>query len=59
VAGRNLVRMPTNSSSEANDAIRRFVDAQAGDGEWPAEDYEVLLVEWAAAIRANGIEPAA
>ncbi|MEV0096232.1 MULTISPECIES: hypothetical protein [unclassified Streptomyces] len=52
--------MPTTpSASEANDAIRRFVDAQSADGEWPAEDYEVLLVEWAAAIRASGIEPAA
>ncbi|MCX4551829.1 hypothetical protein OG204_07705 [Streptomyces sp. NBC_01387] len=51
--------MPTTSSaSEANDAIRRLVDAQPADGEWPSEDYEILLVEWAAAIQ-GGIEPAA
>lgn len=59
MAGRSLVHMSTTpSASQANDAIRRLVDAQKADGEWPSEDYEVLLVEWAAAIR-DGIEPAA
>ncbi|WP_328539430.1 hypothetical protein [Streptomyces sp. NBC_00344] len=48
----------TPAASEANDAIRRLVDAQTTDAEWPSEDYEVLLVEWAAAIQ-GGIEPAA
>ncbi|MEV6794773.1 hypothetical protein AB0M87_22915 [Streptomyces sp. NPDC051320] len=48
----------TSSASEANDAIRRFVDAQATGAEWPSEDYEVLLTEWAAAIQ-DRIEPAA
>ncbi|WP_405781753.1 hypothetical protein [Streptomyces sp. NBC_00859] len=48
----------TPSASQANDAIRRLVDAQTTDGEWPSEDYEVLLLDWAAAIQ-GGIEPAA
>ncbi|MFJ1747118.1 hypothetical protein ACIOJD_12870 [Streptomyces sp. NPDC088116] len=33
----------------ANDRIRALVDA--ADGTWPAEAYEVLLLEWAAALQ--------
>lgn len=33
----------------ANERIRALVDA--ADGTWPAEAYEVLLLEWAAALR--------
>ncbi|MCB5166850.1 hypothetical protein LG634_18625 [Streptomyces bambusae] len=40
------------SAAEANDAIRLLVDNLAGD-EWPAEAYEFLLEEWAAASRAE------
>ncbi|NBM20766.1 hypothetical protein [Streptomyces sp. GC420] len=36
----------------ANDAIRRLVDEGAG-GEWPAEEYEMLLIQWAAATSAE------
>ncbi|MFD3541223.1 hypothetical protein ACFWUQ_17235 [Streptomyces sp. NPDC058662] len=36
------------SAAEANEAIRHLVDARVGD-EWPAEAYEFLLAEWAAA----------
>jgi hypothetical protein len=32
----------------ANERIRALVDA--ADGTWPAEAYEVLLLEWAAAL---------
>uniref|UniRef100_A0AAU2VCS8 Uncharacterized protein n=1 Tax=Streptomyces sp. NBC_00003 TaxID=2903608 RepID=A0AAU2VCS8_9ACTN len=32
----------------ANDAIRALVDG--ADGHWPAEEYERLLSEWAAAV---------
>ncbi|MFD3486590.1 hypothetical protein [Streptomyces sp. NPDC058665] len=32
----------------ANERIRALVDA--ADGTWPAEEYEVLLLEWAAAL---------
>jgi hypothetical protein len=46
----------TSSASEANDAIRRFVDAQRSSAEWPSEDYVALLTEWAAAIQ-HRIEP--
>lgn len=49
-------RMSTTSSSApkasgavaANERIRALVDA--ADGTWPAEEYEVLLLEWAAAL---------
>lgn len=49
-------RMSTTSSSApaasgavaANERIRALVDA--ADGTWPAEEYEVLLQEWAAAL---------
>ncbi|MET9556524.1 hypothetical protein [Streptomyces sp. NPDC006645] len=48
--------MSTTSSSAsaasgavaANERIRALVDA--ADGTWPAEEYEVLLLEWAAAL---------
>ncbi|MCX5383723.1 hypothetical protein [Streptomyces sp. NBC_00083] len=32
----------------ANDAIRALVDG--ADGQWPAEEYERLLADWAAAV---------
>lgn len=38
------------SAAEANEAIRLLVETRA-DGEWPAEAYEFLLEEWAAASR--------
>lgn len=35
----------------ANERIRALVDAaETADGTWPAEAYEVLLLEWAAAL---------
>ncbi|MFI5757663.1 hypothetical protein [Streptomyces sp. NPDC051569] len=35
----------------ANDRIRALVDAaDTTDGSWPAEAYENLLLEWAAAL---------
>lgn len=45
---------PTHPAAvEANEAIRALVDARAGQ-DWSAVEsaaYEVLLVEWAAAVR--------
>lgn len=49
-------RMSTTSSPApaasgavaANERIRALVDA--ADGTWPAEEYEGLLLEWAAAL---------
>ncbi|MFD7494332.1 hypothetical protein ACFV8T_18250 [Streptomyces sp. NPDC059832] len=41
------------SAAQANEAIRAFVDAQAGQ-DWSSVEsaaYEVLLIEWAAATR--------
>ncbi|MFF2522771.1 hypothetical protein [Streptomyces liangshanensis] len=35
----------------ANERIRALVDA--ADGTWPAEAYELLLLEWAAALRSD------
>lgn len=40
------------SAAEANEAIRLLVENLAGE-EWPAEAYEFLLEEWAAASRAE------
>ncbi|MFF5565180.1 hypothetical protein ACFY7Z_30460 [Streptomyces sp. NPDC012623] len=40
-----------SSAAAANERIRALVDA--ADGTWPAEAYEVLLLEWAAALRDN------
>jgi hypothetical protein len=38
----------------ANERIRALVDAaDTGDGTWPAEAYEVLLLEWAAAVHVD------
>ncbi|MEU1127549.1 hypothetical protein ABZ371_29180 [Streptomyces sp. NPDC005899] len=55
---------PTHPAAvEANEAIRALVDARAGQ-DWSsveAAEYEVLLVEWAAAtqgIRSDVIEAA-
>ncbi|WP_199566526.1 hypothetical protein [Streptomyces corynorhini] len=39
---------PATSAAAANERIRALVDA--ADGTWPAEAYEVLLLEWAAAL---------
>ncbi|WP_166632107.1 hypothetical protein [Streptomyces sp. GC420] len=36
-------------AAAANEAIRMLVEAQAG-GEWPAEEYEQLLAQWATAV---------
>ncbi|WP_199814122.1 hypothetical protein [Streptomyces sp. NRRL F-5135] len=44
------------SAAAANDRIRALVDA--ADGTWPAEAYEVLLLEWAAALH-DGMDEAA
>ncbi|MEU0127757.1 hypothetical protein [Streptomyces sp. NPDC006289] len=44
------------SAVEANDAIRALVDARAGQ-DWTsveAAEYEVLLIEWAAATQGIG-----
>ncbi|MFG2620015.1 hypothetical protein ACGFXC_20635 [Streptomyces sp. NPDC048507] len=38
------------SAAEANEAIRLLVETRV-DGEWPAQAYEFLLEEWAAASR--------
>ncbi|MFE9371017.1 hypothetical protein ACFYM2_14785 [Streptomyces sp. NPDC006711] len=38
---------PTDADA-ANDAIRALVDG--ADGQWPAEEYERLLADWAAAV---------
>ncbi|MFH8515499.1 hypothetical protein ACH4CE_10360 [Streptomyces gelaticus] len=41
------------SAAQANEAIRAFVDARAGQ-DWSSVEsaaYEVLLIEWAAATR--------
>ncbi|MFE7463805.1 hypothetical protein ACFU6R_06850 [Streptomyces sp. NPDC057499] len=46
-------RQAAPSAARANEAIRAFVDAQAGQ-EWSSVEsaaYEVLLIEWAAATR--------
>lgn len=40
------------SAAEANEAIRHLVETRVDD-EWPAEAYEFLLAEWAAASRAE------
>ena len=37
-----------SDAAATNERIRALVDA--ADGTWPAEDYEVLLLEWAAAV---------
>ncbi|MFJ6698483.1 hypothetical protein ACIQM4_20745 [Streptomyces sp. NPDC091272] len=42
---------------QTNTAIRRLVDAQTTDAAWPSEEYELLLVEWAAAMRDEATEP--
>jgi hypothetical protein len=46
-----------DAAAAANDAIRRLVDARAG-GEWSVEEYEVLLIQWDAAIREEIVEAA-
>lgn len=40
------------SAAEANEAIRLLVETRV-DGEWPSEEYEFLLTEWAAASQAE------
>ncbi|MFJ8309746.1 MULTISPECIES: hypothetical protein [unclassified Streptomyces] len=37
-----------SDADAANDAIRALVDG--ADGQWPAEEYERLLAEWAEAV---------
>ncbi|MCL7376594.1 MULTISPECIES: hypothetical protein [unclassified Streptomyces] len=42
---------PASDAVAANERIRALVDAtDSSDGTWPAEAYEVLLLEWAAAL---------
>ncbi|MFG2298191.1 hypothetical protein [Streptomyces sp. NPDC048603] len=41
------------SAAEANEAIRHLVESRAEGEEWPAEAYEFLLAEWAAAHQAE------
>ncbi|WP_181957384.1 hypothetical protein [Streptomyces paludis] len=40
-----------SGAAAANERIRALVDA--ADGTWPAEAYEVLLLEWAEALHAE------
>jgi hypothetical protein len=48
-----------SDAASANERIRALVEAADGaDGTWPAEAYEVLLLEWAAAIHAHVDEAA-
>ncbi|MFE4372644.1 hypothetical protein ACFRMN_31305 [Streptomyces sp. NPDC056835] len=50
---------PSSDAVAANERIRALVDAaDSSDGTWPAEAYEVLLLEWAAALR-DGVDEAA
>ncbi|MFJ3923533.1 hypothetical protein [Streptomyces sp. NPDC090022] len=46
------------SAAEANEAIRRLVETRV-DGEWPAEAYEFLLGQWAAATQEEELRAAA
>ncbi|MEU8888375.1 hypothetical protein [Streptomyces sp. NPDC048442] len=46
-----------SGADRANAAIRSLVDAQTTDEAWPSEEYELLLVEWAAAMRDDAAEP--
>ncbi|MFJ4923126.1 hypothetical protein [Streptomyces sp. NPDC088725] len=40
-----------SSAVVANDRIRALVDStDATEGTWPADAYEILLLEWAAAV---------
>jgi hypothetical protein len=39
-------------AAATNEAIRTLVETRAG-GEWPAEEYEVLLAQWVTAVRAD------
>jgi hypothetical protein len=42
---------PASDAVAANERIRALVDA--ADDTWPAEAYEVLLLEWAAALNSD------
>ncbi|MFJ2113017.1 hypothetical protein ACIOEX_14205 [Streptomyces sp. NPDC087850] len=42
---------PASGAAAANERIRALVDSV--DGTWPAEAYEVLLLEWAEALHAE------
>ncbi|MGR8011805.1 hypothetical protein [Streptomyces hypolithicus] len=44
--------------TDANEAIRALVDSRADGSAWPAEEYEVLLLQWAAAVRGEVAEAA-
>ncbi|MBT2505777.1 MULTISPECIES: hypothetical protein [Streptomyces] len=57
-----MYRSPPPSGSvrpltEANEAIRALVESRA-DGAWPADEYESLLLQWAAAVRGEVAEAA-
>ncbi|MET9518106.1 hypothetical protein [Streptomyces sp. NPDC002994] len=43
--------------TEANEAIRALVESRA-DEAWPADEYEILLLRWAAAVRGEVAEAA-
>ena len=52
-----LLAQPAHPSAvDANEAIRALVDARAGQDWTPVEaaEYEVLLIEWAAATQGIG-----
>ncbi|MDJ0462310.1 hypothetical protein [Streptomyces sp. H27-C3] len=46
------------SLTDANEAIRALVESRADGSEWPAEEYEMLLLKWAAAVRGEVTEAA-
>lgn len=45
------------SATAVNEEIRALVESGA-DGVWPAEEYEVLLLRWEAAVREDVVEAA-
>ncbi|MGW0552196.1 hypothetical protein [Streptomyces sp. Wb2n-11] len=57
-----MYRSPPPSGSvrpltEANEAIRALVESRT-DGSWPADEYELLLLQWDAAVRGEVVEVA-
>ncbi|MGW0565044.1 hypothetical protein ACWDZ4_31740 [Streptomyces sp. NPDC003016] len=57
-----MYRSPPPSGSvrpltEANEAIRALVESRT-DGSWPADEYELLLLQWDAAMRGEVVEVA-
>ncbi|MFI0978989.1 hypothetical protein ACH4SP_18560 [Streptomyces sp. NPDC021093] len=56
-SGPEAPEVEASGADRTNAAIRNLVDAQTTDGAWPSEEYELLLVEWAAAMRDDAAEP--